>query len=232
MRIWDVDPGYLSRLSLLGEHRELHAVVSIIRHGKTGYSRHPETLRWVGHGWALRMRHRLLSSEMRVRGYRELTPVRLRSEPGRWPEVFIDAPADQLAILWAKYRGVERGRIPLPRNAQQLWAQHKYSVMARDAAEYRRMGRRVASLKSGGEASGMYPDLVSLLRRPPDEGNLRNALEHMWGYVSRYAPSPGKPISGSTARRLLEEIRRLAFLHDVVYLKESTAISELLAWIR
>ena len=47
MRIWDVSPGYLNRQSLLGEHRELHGLVSILVHGKRGYSRHPETVRWA-----------------------------------------------------------------------------------------------------------------------------------------------------------------------------------------
>ena len=30
----------------------------------------------------------------------------------------------------------------------------------------------------------------------------------------------------------LKEIQRLAFLHDIIYLKESTALSELSAWRR
>ena len=34
MRIWDVNPGYLNRQSLLGEHRELHAIFSIIKNNK------------------------------------------------------------------------------------------------------------------------------------------------------------------------------------------------------
>ena len=58
MRIWDIDAGYLNRQSLLGEHRELHAIVSIIVNDKRGYSHHPETLRWIGRGWALAQRHR------------------------------------------------------------------------------------------------------------------------------------------------------------------------------
>lgn len=61
MRIWDINPGYLNRQSLLGEHRELHGVVSIIVNNKKGYSRHPETIRWVGFGWSLWMRHQLLA---------------------------------------------------------------------------------------------------------------------------------------------------------------------------
>jgi len=30
MRLWDINPGYLNRQSLLGEHRELHGIVSIL----------------------------------------------------------------------------------------------------------------------------------------------------------------------------------------------------------
>lgn len=44
MRVWDIDPGYLNDKSLLGEHREIHAVHVILTQGKKGYARHPETL--------------------------------------------------------------------------------------------------------------------------------------------------------------------------------------------
>ncbi|MHC5058221.1 MAG: pyrimidine dimer DNA glycosylase/endonuclease V [Planctomycetota bacterium] len=87
MRIWDLHPGYLNRQSLLGEHRELHAIVAILRDGKKGYSRHPETLRWRGHGWALRRRHMLLAAETVFRGYTDCTTVLLRSGKGRWPSI-------------------------------------------------------------------------------------------------------------------------------------------------
>ena len=64
MRVWDVTPGYLNRQSLLGEHREIHAMVSILTHGKTGYARHPDMRRWAKARWALQMRHDLAFSEM------------------------------------------------------------------------------------------------------------------------------------------------------------------------
>ena len=136
----------------------------------------------------------------------------------------------QLSILAEKYKNIEQGRIPLPRSVQQVWAQHKYSVMARDAAEYRRMGSWVASRKTGNGMSDVYQELVSLLRSPPDEGNLLNAVQHMWGYVSRFTSLSGKEISRKSIRGLLKEIQRLAFRNDVVYLKESTALGELHAW--
>ena len=232
MRIWDVNPGYLNRQSILGEHRELHAIVSIIKHNKKGYSRHPETLRWKNFGWALSQRHKLLAAEMNLRGYVDRTPVLLKTQSNKWPEVFVDPPVTQLSILAEKYKDKEKGRIPLPKNVQQFWAQHKYSVMARDIAEYKRIGHRVSSSKTGSEIIDLYPELVSLLRCPPGEGNLRNAVQHMWGYVFSYSSFDGKTIESKTTRSLLKEIQRLVFLHDVVYLKESTALGELLAWIR
>lgn len=232
MRVWDVNPGYLNRQSLLGEHRELHAIVSIIKNNKKGYSRHPETLRWMGFGWALSQRHRLLATEMNLRGYVDRTPVLLKTQFQKWPEIFVDPPATQLSILAEKYKDKEQGRIPLPKNVQQLWAQHKYSVMARNAAEYKRIGRRVASSKTSSAIFDLYPELVSFLRCPPAEENLRNAVQHMWGYVSPYSSFAGKTIESKTTRSLLAEIQRLVFLHEVVYLKESTALGELQAWMR
>ena len=89
MRIWDVNPGYLNRQSLLGEHRELHGIVSIIRNNKKGYAKHPETLRWVGYGWALKQRHKLLASE--------ITPHRpIAASRGGSPEA---GPAPDLSRL-------------------------------------------------------------------------------------------------------------------------------------
>ena len=67
MRIWDVEPRELCRAHLLGEHRELHGLWNILTLGKTGYSRHPETLRWAGRLAALYARHEALVHEMQRR---------------------------------------------------------------------------------------------------------------------------------------------------------------------
>lgn len=69
MRIWDVDPKILCRAHLLGEHRELHALWSILTQDKSGYRKHPETVRWEGKLKALYRRHDLLVEEMARRGY-------------------------------------------------------------------------------------------------------------------------------------------------------------------
>ena len=79
MRIWDLSPKRLCRNHLLGEHRELHAIWSVLANGKKGYAHHPETLRWRGKLKALYRRHDALVHEMAVRGYQHqrLLPKRL-----------------------------------------------------------------------------------------------------------------------------------------------------------
>lgn len=75
MRIWDIVPEKLCRKHLLGEHRELHAIYSILLNNKKGYSRHPETMRWVGKLPALKKRHEALVIEMKNRGYNHASPL-------------------------------------------------------------------------------------------------------------------------------------------------------------
>lgn len=230
MRIWDVNPGYLNPQSLLGEHRELHAIVSILVNDKKGYSRHPETLRWRGFGWALSQRHKLLAAEMNLRGYKDRSPVRLKKRHRKWPDVFVDQPVVQFSLLSGKYKNIEPGRIPLPASVQQLWAQHHYSVMARDDAEHKRLGGWIASRKSGKGIPEIYPELVSLLRCPPREGNFSDTVRLMWNDVRSYLPLSEKADEGRTTQSLLNRIRRLVLLHDIEFLKESTALGELPAW--
>jgi len=232
VRVWDVNPGYLNRQSLLGEHRELHAIVSILVNNKKGYSRHPETLRWKYFGWALSQRHKLLAEEMNLRGFVDRSPVLLKSHKQKWPQVFVDSPASQFSILEKKYVNKEQGRIPLPQNVQQLWSQHQYSVMARDEAEYKYIGGWVASRKSGKGINDIYPELVSILRCSPHKENLSDTVRQMWNYVCACIPYSDKKAERKTPQRLFKEIQHLAFLHNIIYLKESTALGEFAAWTR
>lgn len=232
MRIWDINPGYLNRQSLLGEHRELHGIVSILVNGKRGYARHPETLRWVGHGWALRQRHALLAAEMALRGYTDRSPVTLDDNPEVWPVIYIDEPCRQLQLLEEKYRDREPGRIPLPRNAQQLWAQHKYSVLARDVALYHRMGKDVAGMTPRHDFSALARLLSEQLQQPPTAGGLRNALQHMWGHVSSTSEESSADVSTWISSRLLTEIQRRTLALQEPYLTTSTALSELRVWLQ
>lgn len=231
MRIWDVDPGYLNRQSLLGEHRELHGMVNIIVHGRKGYANHPETLRWAPCGWALARRHRQLSAEMALRGYTDRTPVELADREGEWPASFIDPPAEQFRILREKYAGKPGGRIPLPGTTHELWAQHKYSVMARDYGACKSIGRRIAALhgREGFDAAAL--ELLRWLRTPPTPEALRNTLEHMRGYVSEESEVRGSAFASMTPDGQLAVIRKAAQRGEAVYLLHSTALGELGAWL-
>lgn len=231
MRIWDVPAGYLSRQSLLGEHRELHGLDSILTHGKRGYSRHPETVRWVGCRAALCRRHDLLAAEMVLRSYVDRTPLDRAGTPLRWPRVFVTEPVDQYALLRIKYEGKVRGRIALPRSGHDLWAQHKYSVMARDPELYRAIGRRVARMKRGATFADLATELVDVLRRTPAAGPLANAVEHMWGYVSGAASREERERAERSVGDLLVTTRQLALRQPADYLLQSTALSELAVFV-
>lgn len=75
MRVWDIPPLFLCRQHLLGEHREVHALWSIMEKGHGGYSNHPETKRWYEARGALYLRHQAVVAEMRRRGYDHESPI-------------------------------------------------------------------------------------------------------------------------------------------------------------
>ena len=90
---------------MLAEHRELHGLWNILtlHHGVGGYSRHPETLRWVGKEKALYKRHEALIKEFTVRGYRHYSPLDKSLATGSATQkVFINTPEEQLTILSQK----------------------------------------------------------------------------------------------------------------------------------
>jgi hypothetical protein len=100
VRIWDVPPTVLCRQHLLGEHRELHALWTILTEDRKGYARHPETRRWRGKLAALYRRHEALAAEMERRGYRHRSPL----DPGLATGItaqhdYVDSLEAQLALL-------------------------------------------------------------------------------------------------------------------------------------
>jgi hypothetical protein len=83
MRVWDIPPEDLCNNHLLGEHRELHAVWSVITKNKEGYSNHPETKRWVGKLAALYARHEKEVAEMKNRGFNHFSPLEKELAKGK-----------------------------------------------------------------------------------------------------------------------------------------------------
>jgi len=100
MRIWDITPKKLCRNHLLGEHRELHAIWSILTNNKKGYSKHPETLRWKNKLAALYLRHEKLVKEMEKRGYRHDSELNAKLAIGsKKQNVLINTYKEQKKIL-------------------------------------------------------------------------------------------------------------------------------------
>ena len=200
---------------------------SIITNRKLGYARHPETVRWTRALSGLAVRHRQLAAEMRLRGYTDRTPLRCAPSTARWPQSFVTDPADQITLLRQKYLGREKGRIPLPASPQELWAQHKYSVMARSPQTYQALGRAVARMRRGTAMSELALELTGILRDSPGQGRVMNALEHMWGHVRDHATSGDLAASRESVRQLLACTQRLALRFRDRFLLSSTALSEL-----
>ena len=68
--------------------------------------------------------------------------------------------------------------------------------------------------------------MIETMRPEPQNGRLRNALNHMWGYVSdsqHHMPEQDG--------ELMQLIRQQAIVQQKRYLLESTALSELSIWI-
>ncbi len=100
MRIWDMPPSKLCTKHLLGEHRELHAIWNILTQNKSGYSKHPETLRWKGKLAALYLRHEELAKEMLRRKYNHKTELDRKYATGNLSQnQFVNTYDEQLNIL-------------------------------------------------------------------------------------------------------------------------------------
>lgn len=113
MRIWDLEPQVLCDQHLLGEHRELHAIWTVLSTGRKGYAHHPETLRWRGRLAALYARHEAQVAEMGRRGFRHLSPLDPRLATGEALQTeLVDSLADQRARLADKPCACPRGARP------------------------------------------------------------------------------------------------------------------------
>ncbi|ACB84468.1 pyrimidine dimer DNA glycosylase/endonuclease V [Natranaerobius thermophilus] len=100
MRIWDIQPHFLCRKHLLGEHRELHALWNILTQGKKGYQNHPETCRWKEKLRALYNRHEQLVQELKARGYQHKSPLNSELATGQdFQDEYIDSIEVQKQIL-------------------------------------------------------------------------------------------------------------------------------------
>ena len=75
VRIWKTPLYFLNRKRLLGEHFELHVILSAILRGKGAWFNHPQTKRFYNHIGELKYRHREQVREMLRRGYNHKSPL-------------------------------------------------------------------------------------------------------------------------------------------------------------
>ena len=115
--------------------------------------------------------------------------------------------------------------------AQELWAQHKYSVMARSPRTYQTLGRSVARMRNGKAHATLLQELTWILRDTPGEGRLLNAVEHMWGYVRDHATADDIRMARMSIGHLLARTQRLAVRRRQRFLLSSTALSELAVFV-
>ncbi|HEY3396566.1 MAG TPA: pyrimidine dimer DNA glycosylase/endonuclease V [Armatimonadota bacterium] len=103
MRVWDLPPEKLCPRHLLAEHYEIHTLWSVLTRGLSGWSHHPETLRWQGRLAALYARHQADVAEMERRGYHHRSPLDATLATGESIQTeYKDAPAEQLRQLREK----------------------------------------------------------------------------------------------------------------------------------
>lgn len=235
MRVWDVHPGYLTRSSLLGEHAEIHALYSVIRGGKKGYSLHPETLRWIGRLDSLEKRHDLTVKEMALRGYRHNSPLARGAGCGCPGSLgYVNHPVEQFALLGEKYgRPPTSGRIPLPVFWSDFWAHHRFSLMARGLTQE----REVEALAGAGdhrligEERSRVESVLELLEKPLEREALLNVAGCLWTYLEEKASAVEKErryrhLSGGRLSGLFKYFYELARKYDQKELLHSTVLAD------
>jgi hypothetical protein len=119
----------LCRQHLLGEHRELHVLWSIMHNpeSKSPWRHHPETKRWVPAQVALLGRHLQQVLEMERRGYTHKSPLEYHPfdyDSFSWPPLRRSLEEE---IAWLRSKGCDcqHGRLPLriPRGARRIYVE-------------------------------------------------------------------------------------------------------------
>lgn len=220
---FDVDAGLLDDELLAEQMRLLVGLVSQDR--SVGINGRMPVL-WQGHEDALALRLNQLMAEMVLRGKAVPGYVAITSESLLWPALDPRSLVAQLGVIRDRAGDGKPGRIRVPRNDHELWATYKYSVLARNTRAYQNFGHRVASRSVPMEM--LWASMISATRVAPSPGGIRNALQHMWGYVSGQATV--NPQTDDLAG-LADHIQTLAGEHQVSYLLNSTALSELRVWL-
>lgn len=219
-QIYEIDPGYLTNSELSQQSELLHQC----------YEEPPKVYKdkglrnWTGHQDAIVAQLNLVNAEIALRENKLPEYLPVSDDAIIWPRQFTTPLTTQLNSINTTGND-ETARLIKPRNEQSLWAQYKYSVLARNQKLYLSMGPRVA--KKEIDFADLLDDLGYCKRMLPLTGGLRNAVWHMWGYVSQWSELVP---TNTGLHALMLEIQRLACSHHVEYLIQSTALSDLAYW--
>jgi uncharacterized protein YbgA (DUF1722 family) len=74
-------------------------------------------------------------------------------------------------------------------------------------------------------------ELVAILRSPPSVRRAVNAVEHMWGHVSRHVPPAERRLASADAWLLLQKTQQVSLQVQEPFVCGSTALSELAVYL-
>ncbi|WP_416307141.1 DUF1722 domain-containing protein [Neptunicella sp. SCSIO 80796] len=211
---WIIHPGYLTDSDLLLAYEGAQALVT----------QEPSCTEQI-------FRYNMLAAEIILRQLADIKLLSFTNSRLSSSRSCQTSPYQQFEQLRVRYQNKISGRILLPANAQQLWSQHKYSIMARDVNLYKRIGREVAQMKPATQYSELALLLTQQLSVRPGPGGIYNALQHMWGYVSAVDITNNDNMTEWSASELLLKIQLNTLKIKQFYLLSSTALSELYVWI-
>jgi hypothetical protein len=222
-QLYEYDPGYLTGAALEEQLELLHYCLI----NTSGIYLDEDLRNWTGHTDALTVQLNLLQAERAFRTADLPEYLQTSGDSIVWPHQLPQTLIMQFARLADSKAGDSPTppRLNKPRNEQSLWAQHKYSILARNQTLYLSLGPMVARQQL--EFDDLLGELSYCKRIPPLAAGLRNAVGHLWGYVAKW--STLVPTT-TNLYSLMLEIQNLAIQHHVAYLLQSTALVELAYW--
>lgn len=219
-QIWDLDAGYFDDELLTEQMRLLSGLVN----DQTSRDRRLPG-HWVSHEEALVLRLNQLIAEMRLRDI--ATPEYQRIYQGTiiWPARLQDPLNDQLKMLAERNSRGLHGRIAVPVNEREIWAHYRYSIMARNHNAFISLGQLVTSRQVSFD--DLLLEVVHATRSVPQQADIKNALQQMWGYISAHSFVRPNEVNNV---ELLAEVQLQAKKHSSEYLLKSTSLGELAFW--
>jgi hypothetical protein len=190
VRVWDLHPELLCRKHLLGQHLEVHSMLSVIDAGPgTGWWSHPETQRFVEEPDWLRLVHEVTRMEMDLRWERHAqwqhkTPVLIKD-----PD-FVDLADDAFSLDgWSYLPFLVAAGYPVTRLEDKTpW--ERDGITQREYIQSRETYVRSAH---GRQEEGQDPDAAVVDRRG-------GARSHERGPDGRERPAPQAPRAPRRAR--------------------------------